>query len=235
PSVAAPWAGSRASESSTPAVRPGRASTPPGASPPVQTRSPPDSGCCARPAASEREVGRAPAGRGVRFPRASPRHPDRALRDRTPQEGRKASPPPASDAVRAGEGCGTPIAAFLLSAMDILLTGATGFVASHLYPALVERGHSVTCTSRDPAKAARRWPGRSWAHLDLADSRSLRAALRGRDAAFYLVHGMGSGPDYPRHEAEAARTFVEAAEAANLERVIYLGGMAPSGPPSRHL
>ncbi|MEK7325575.1 MAG: NAD-dependent epimerase/dehydratase family protein [Chloroflexota bacterium] len=45
--------------------------------------------------------------------------------------------------------------------MKIFVTGANGFIGSHLAPKLIERGHSVTCLVRDPAKAgklAQRWP-----------------------------------------------------------------------------
>src|SRR5690606_4808554 len=41
--------------------------------------------------------------------------------------------------------------------------------------------------------------------------------------------------DYPEREARAAEAFARAAEWAGLSRMIYLGGMAPEGEPSRHL
>lgn len=119
--------------------------------------------------------------------------------------------------------------------MKVLLTGATGFVASHLYPALVAAGHEVVCASRSPDSAGKRFPGRLWVFLDLADRASVERALEGCETAYYLVHGMAGGADYPEAEAKAAQTFAEAAELAGLQRIIYLGGMAPAGAPSRHL
>lgn len=119
--------------------------------------------------------------------------------------------------------------------MKILLTGATGFVGRHLYPALVAAGHSVVSASRDPESAMDRFPGRPWVYLDVDDAASLRNAMEGCDAAFYLIHGMAGGSDYPEREAEAANMFARAAEAAELSRIVYLGGMAPKGEPSRHL
>ena len=53
--------------------------------------------------------------------------------------------------------------------MKVLLTGATGFVGGHLYPALVRAGHEVRCASRHPDAARRRQPKRSWVQLDASD------------------------------------------------------------------
>jgi uncharacterized protein YbjT (DUF2867 family) len=44
-------------------------------------------------------------------------------------------------------------------------------------------------------------------------------------AAFYLIHGMSSGADFLKRDLLAAGNFGEAARAAGLERIIYLGGM----------
>lgn len=59
--------------------------------------------------------------------------------------------------------------------------------------------------------------------------------MEGCEVAYYLVHGMGQGSDYEREEEEAAERFAGAAARAGLERIIYLGGVSPTGTPSRHL
>ena len=119
----------------------------------------------------------------------------------------------------------------------VLVTGATGFVGSHLHPVLVSRGYDVIGGTRDVRKARQAHPDRNFVHLDLHDPASVQSALEGCDYAFYLVHGMNSGgqADYARAELDAALGFREAAAAAGLRRIVYLGGMRPSGPPSRHL
>ncbi|WP_260295679.1 NAD(P)H-binding protein [Sedimenticola hydrogenitrophicus] len=43
--------------------------------------------------------------------------------------------------------------------MKILITGATGFIGSHLTRTLLQAGHEVTVCVRNPAAAAQRWPG----------------------------------------------------------------------------
>jgi len=118
----------------------------------------------------------------------------------------------------------------------VLLTGATGFVGSRLRPVLERRGLRVRCLSRDAARAERRFPGSEWVQADLADPVAVRKAMQGCDAAYYLVHEMGSGGDYREREAAAARVFAHAAADAGLRRIIYLGGVAPgAGQASEHL
>ncbi len=54
------------------------------------------------------------------------------------------------------------------------------------------------------------------------------------DAAYYLVHLMGSGADFAARDRQAAHNFVAAAQ--GVDRVIYLGGLVPKGDTiSRHL
>lgn len=117
----------------------------------------------------------------------------------------------------------------------VLLTGATGFVGRYLHPALVAAGAEVVCGTRRPDRAREREPDRRWIELDVERPETLGRALRGCRAAFYLVHGVASGPGYGEREAAAARAFRAAAAEAGLERLIYLGAIAPAGPPSRHL
>ncbi len=116
----------------------------------------------------------------------------------------------------------------------ILLTGATGFVGSAVRPALARRG-SVRCLTRDAARARARWPHLDWVEGDVADATACARSLEGCGEAFYLVHSIGEGRDFRRREVGAARCFAEAARAAGVRRIVYLGGVAPSGRVSEHL
>ncbi|HZO30197.1 MAG TPA: NAD-dependent epimerase/dehydratase family protein [Chloroflexota bacterium] len=123
-----------------------------------------------------------------------------------------------------------------LTAGDVLLTGAAGFVGSRLWPALNAVGLRVRCVSRDAERAAHRWPERQWVQADLADPADLTRALAGCRVAYYLVHGLAERQrDFRSHEVALARAFSDAAARAGLERIIYLGGVAPLGAPSEHL
>ncbi len=119
----------------------------------------------------------------------------------------------------------------------ILLTGATGFVGSHVAIVLEAAGYEVRYGSRSPSKARRTSPRRNWVHLDLERPETLRGAMAGCDAAIYLVHSMGPGhgDDYPEHERRNASAFAAAAADAQLQRVVYLGGVVPRSGASKHL
>ncbi len=107
------------------------------------------------------------------------------------------------------------------AAKCVLVTGATGFIGSHLVQALVDAGYDVRAMTRHPEDYD--GPGQPVAG-DVSDAESLREALQGVDAAYYLVHSLASD-DFENKDAEAARAFSAAAAANGLERIIYLGGL----------
>lgn len=102
-----------------------------------------------------------------------------------------------------------------------LVTGASGFIGSHLAPALVEAGHDVKAMTRHPDD----YTGAGKAvYGDVEDADSLAAALKGVDVAYYLVHQLESD-DFEEKDAESARNFAEAAKSAGVQRIVYLGGL----------
>ncbi|WP_086850572.1 NAD(P)H-binding protein [Amycolatopsis kentuckyensis] len=103
--------------------------------------------------------------------------------------------------------------------MRVLVAGASGFIGSRLCPALEAAGHEVLAMTRHPAKY--RGAGKA-VRGDVADVGSLRDALKGVEAAYYLVHSLDSA-DFKRRDADAARAFARAAE--GLRRIVYLGGL----------
>ncbi len=110
----------------------------------------------------------------------------------------------------------------------ILVTGATGYIASRLIPRLLERGCRVRCLARSPSRLS----GRGWSSRveivpgSLTRPETLDRALRGVSAAYYLVHSMAAGRGYSRLDLAAARHFAAAAASASVEQIIYLGGLA---------
>jgi uncharacterized protein YbjT (DUF2867 family) len=103
----------------------------------------------------------------------------------------------------------------------VLVTGATGFIGSHLASELEKGGHRVRAMTRHPETY--QGAGQPVAG-DVADLDSLTKAMTGADAAYYLVHSLASS-DFERKDAEAARNFATAAARAGLDRIIYLGGL----------
>ncbi len=120
----------------------------------------------------------------------------------------------------------------------VLVTGTTGYVGGRLVPRLLEAGYRVRCLVRDPA----RLQGRPWlsqveiAQGDVLKPETLPAAMQGVDTAYYLIHSMSSSADFHQRDLIAARSFGEAAKAAGVERIIYLGGLGdPDADLSQHL
>jgi uncharacterized protein YbjT (DUF2867 family) len=114
----------------------------------------------------------------------------------------------------------------------VLVTGASGFIGSHLSRALVDAGHRVRAMTRNPD----RYSGAGQpVYGDVSDPGRLRPALEGVQAAYYLVHSLESA-DFENRDAEAARNFGRAAADAGLEQIIYLGGLGvDDGGLSAHL
>lgn len=110
----------------------------------------------------------------------------------------------------------------------ILVTGATGYIASRLIPLLLEQGYIVRCLARQPERLKfRPWVGRvEVIPGDLTRPESLPAALQGVDAAYYLVHSMAAGHGYHELDLQAARGFSAAAKQAGVGHIIYVGGLA---------
>lgn len=108
----------------------------------------------------------------------------------------------------------------------ILVTGATGYVGGRLLPLLAEHGYRVRCLARQPERLSPRVPmGVEVVPGDVLDAASLSPAMRGVDAAYYLVHSMGSTGDFEEQDRLAADNFARAAAAAGVKRIIYLGGL----------
>jgi uncharacterized protein YbjT (DUF2867 family) len=112
----------------------------------------------------------------------------------------------------------------------ILLTGATGYVGGRLLKPLEQAGHHVRCLARRPEfLSARAEPTTEVATGDVLDRGALAAALKGVQVAYYLIHSMGSRGAFEEEDRRAAQNFGEAARAAGVQRLIYLGGLGDRG------
>jgi uncharacterized protein YbjT (DUF2867 family) len=116
------------------------------------------------------------------------------------------------------------------------VTGASGFVGRRLVPVLQAVGWRVRCATRDAAGMRQRWPDRTWFQVDLRQLDDVERALAGCRVAYFLVHSLGESPvGLVERERSLANSFLLAAERAGVDRIVYLGGMAPQGQPSEHL
>jgi uncharacterized protein YbjT (DUF2867 family) len=108
-----------------------------------------------------------------------------------------------------------------LRTMRVAVTGATGFIGAVLAKALTDEGHDVTALTRHPGDYT--GAGRA-VRADIGDAESLRRALDGQEAAYYLVHSLAVG-DFAVRDRDGASAFAAAAAGAGLSQVVYLGGL----------
>ena len=125
--------------------------------------------------------------------------------------------------------------------MRYVVTGAAGFIGSHLSEALVARGHDVFGIDSftdyyDPALKEENAAGRDIARLDLADD---DLELDGVDGVFHLAGQPGVrsfGPvfeEYVRHNLLASRRVFERAADAGV-RVVFASSSSVYGDAERY-
>ena len=115
--------------------------------------------------------------------------------------------------------------------LRILVMGATGYIGGRLAPQLAEAGHHVRCITRRPDHL-RDVPWAASVEVvrgDALEPETLRAAMDGIDVVYYLVHSIGSGSSFEDADRRAARNTAQAAAAAGVRRIVYLGGFVPQG------
>src|SRR4051812_44947952 len=123
--------------------------------------------------------------------------------------------------------------------MSVLVAGATGYIGRRLVAELVAAGHQVRCLARTPGKLdAEPWRDRvEVVSGDVLDRGSLTAPFRDVDAAYYLVHSIGSEADWQTRDRLAAENFRATATEVGVTQIIYLGGLGDDagGALSSHL
>lgn len=125
-----------------------------------------------------------------------------------------------------------------MSAVPIVVTGATGLIGFALVQALVARGDRVRALVRDPERARRALPPSvELAIGDVTDPATLSRAL---DRAELVFHAAGMPEQWQRDERifdrvnrQGTKNVLEAALAASVRRVVYTSTMdvfvAPRG------
>ncbi len=121
--------------------------------------------------------------------------------------------------------------------MTTLVTGATGFLGSHVASQLLARGESVRVLAR-PTSDLRALAGLAVERVtgDLRDPNSLAAALEGVSCVFHVAADYRLWARHPQEIYESnvtgTRNLLEAARVAGVKRFIYTSTVATIAIPT---
>lgn len=122
--------------------------------------------------------------------------------------------------------------------MNILITGANGYIGRRLLIALVNQGHHVICCVRDKNRFEVTPSIRSkvsFIEIDFLNSDGFECTDKKIDVAYYLMHSMSTSKNYEQLELQVARNFCSAISPFEVEQVIYLSGITNDNILSKHL
>ena len=115
------------------------------------------------------------------------------------------------------------------SSRTCLVTGATGYIGGRLVPELLAAGHRVRVMTRSPDRLR----DHPWAaqvevvRADAADAGQVATACAGVDVVYYLIHALGTGPEFEETDRRTARVMADAVRQAGVGRLVYLGALQP--------
>lgn len=107
----------------------------------------------------------------------------------------------------------------------LVVAGATGHVGTALVRRLVQEGRRVRCLARDATKLEQDGDDCEVFELDLRDRDGLEGAFLEGAVAYFLVHALSAGGSLADEERRLAENFADAARAAGVARIVYLGGL----------
>jgi len=123
--------------------------------------------------------------------------------------------------------------------MKIAIIGASGYIGSNLIKLLLidNSRDKIVAVSTHATGIALEDDRLEKVDCDILTSTDVQKILQGCDVVYYLIHMMAQNKmDFVKAEAIAAHHFVQAANAAQVKRIIYLGGLGNDQDHlSRHL
>lgn len=121
----------------------------------------------------------------------------------------------------------------------ILVTGAAGFIGSHMARALLEAGHQVVALDNESTGQAANVPqGADYIRADVADAQALEGAFRRRPEAVFHIAGQAStfkSYDNPlddlRTNVQGTVNVLEVCVKYRVPRLLYASSMVVYGHP----
>ena len=114
--------------------------------------------------------------------------------------------------------------------MDYFVTGATGFIGSHLVRVLVDEGHDVIAIVRQPDRATMLPESVDLVQGDITAKESMRDAMARADRVFHLAAWYRIGVDDPDTaylvNVEGTRNVLELMAELDIEKGVYTSSLA---------
>ena len=111
--------------------------------------------------------------------------------------------------------------------MNILITGASGYIGGMLLAELYGKGHNIRCFLRTKrASLEERYPEVDFCYGTASSFKDVYKACEGIDCIFYLIHAMGCKGDFEQNDRIYALKFAKCAKSHNVQKMIYVGGLA---------
>jgi uncharacterized protein YbjT (DUF2867 family) len=122
--------------------------------------------------------------------------------------------------------------------MNILITGANGYIGQRLIPALLEQNHALYCCVRNKGRFEdeHRNENIHTTEIDFLQPLDTDELPGNIQAAYYLIHSMNTGgADFEDEESKTAKRFLELIEKTSCKQIIYLSGIVNEKELSKHL
>lgn len=113
--------------------------------------------------------------------------------------------------------------------MQILLTGGTGFIGSHILKLLSDRGHTVTVAARNPNKVGglQKLPGVTVVEAQLSDFEKISQLVKGKDAVIHVALDYADGAvAMLTHDTLGSVHLFEQSALAGVKQIIYTSSTA---------
>ncbi len=128
--------------------------------------------------------------------------------------------------------------------MNVLVTGATGYVGNYVVKALLEGGHTITAVSRKGAKSSTASgkdlgtvAGVKYVAADIGSGAGVLDAMRGCEAVVNLVGVIAQRGEqtFQRVHVDGTRHLLEAAKSLGIKRFVQMSALgAAAGAASRY-
>jgi uncharacterized protein YbjT (DUF2867 family) len=120
--------------------------------------------------------------------------------------------------------------------MNILITGANGYIGQRLIPLLLEQGHHLHCCVRNRRRFEEEHTHRQITIHEIdflaPPPNDLPADI---DVAFFLIHSMSTTGDFSEKEALSAQNFARLLAPTRCQQIVYLSGIVNEIELSKHL